>query len=92
MWFFRKRQDAPGTDTGQLVARLDALEARFGTLREQLKELEDTIARRMDKYRKRIERETEDGPSPPVNGLQTRPAFDTLSVRRGPRTFPGAGR
>jgi hypothetical protein len=82
-----------------LVERIEALERRLAALQEDFAEAQDTISRKLDKYRKRLERE-DPPPDPPaapaqalraLNGGPTR-GFDELAIRRGARAFPGGGR
>jgi hypothetical protein len=100
-WFKRKKpedagqaQDRPSTG---LELRIEALEARVRRIVDDQAELEDGIARRLDKYRKRVEREEASpveapAPKPTLpNGTRVLP-FDPLAVRRGSRTFPGGSR
>jgi hypothetical protein len=82
---------------------VEALEARQRRLTDDLAELEDGIARKLDKYRKRVERDdaasadTGAGtavplPRPVNDGVRRVVPFDPLAIRRGGRTFPGGGR
>jgi hypothetical protein len=100
-------QDQPRTRPDELEGRIEALEARVRRLVDDQAELEDGIARRLDKWRKRVERDTPPdevpkdvdhatgGPSRssrPLAPLGRVLSFDALSVRRGRGTFPGGGR
>lgn len=96
-----KASDTGGTQLSPLVDRIEALERKVARLADDHAELEDGIVRRLDKYRKRMERENESAPqesAPPQRSLPTLapPArvlsFDPLAVRRGGKTFPGGSR
>lgn len=92
--------DSPRTAPDDLAARVEALEARQRRLADDLAELDDTIARKLDKYRKRVEREEAATPDTEAKPLRSVPngearrvlPFDPLAIRRGPRGFPGGGR
>jgi hypothetical protein len=104
-WFSRKKPSEAGQLPDQprtsLELRVEALEARVRRVVDDQAELEDGIARRLDKYRKRVEREDPgtaaeapaQAPSPRTvpNGARVLP-FDPLAVRRGPGRFPGGSR
>lgn len=49
--------DPPGTPLAPLVDRVEDLERGLARLSDAQKEFEDLVVRRLDKYRKRIERE-----------------------------------
>lgn len=51
-------EDVPGTPLAPLVDRVEDLERGLARLSDAQKEFEDLVVRRLDKYRKRIERET----------------------------------
>lgn len=54
--------------------RVEGLETSVRRLRDDLTELEDTLARRLDKYRKRMEREPEPAAAPePAQPAQLQP-------------------
>lgn len=57
--------DAPGTPLAPLVDRVEDLERGLARLSDAQKEFEDLVVRRLDKYRKRMERET---PAAPGDG------------------------
>lgn len=103
-WSKPEAEDRPGTALGPLVERLESLERRMSALADDVAESQDTIVRRLDKYRKRVEREdapegTEPLPPAPVpSGRLVRPhpvvdgVVDVLAIRRGRPSFPGGGR
>jgi len=108
VWPFRVRKqdktaDKGGTPATELELRMEALEVRVRRLTDLQAELEDGIARRLDKYRKRIERDEAEPQGATVAPVERRPlalsqprlvSLDELAVRRGngPRTFPGGGK
>lgn len=73
--------DPPGTPLAPLVDRVEDLERGLARLSDAQKEFEDLVVRRLDKYRKRMERET---PAEP-------PAADEKMVHAAPGTVAGPG-
>jgi len=73
-------KDKPRTSKDDLEARVESLESRQRRLADTLAELEDGITRRLDKYRKRMEREDAAG-APELGPEETRGVARPLAPR-----------